>query len=550
MTGLARAAARFFLPSLCLACRTRPTEELFRGGVCADCWRGVPVPEAARCGRCDEALPGSPGGARCGRCLLDPPDFERLRAAAPYRGSARRILLAFKFQGADYLGARLAGLMAQRLGRADVDEVAAVPATFRARRARGYHPAEVLAAALARRLALPFAAGRLVKARETEIQSRLPAAARAGNVRGAFAVRGTPAPARPARRRRGHVGRDRARVRAPPGARRRAAPSPSGASRAPRAPTSTVDRSGGRVNPLNRLVVRTLPLVPKAVVRRIASRYVAGETLDEALALRAQPERRGLHGDARRARRGRHARWTRPRRPSSAYERALADDRRARASTRNISVKLTALGLKLDPARLPQAVRPHRRRRRERHGIFVRIDMEDSSVTEETIRIFLETRRALREGRHRPAGLPAPQRARTRARIAAVGGNVRVCKGIYVEPPSIAFQDREEIRRQLRRARRAAALGGLLRRHRDARSGARRAHARGRSRRLRLPREAYEFQMLLGVAGDLRRRLVADGHRLRVYVPYGDAWYAYSVRRLKENPSIAGHVVKGLFLGN
>jgi proline dehydrogenase len=66
-------------------------------------------------------------------------------------------------------------------------------------------------------------------------------------------------------------------------------------------------------------------------------------------------------------------------------------------------------------------------------------------------------------------------------------------------------------------------------------------------RRRNLPREAYEFQMLLGVAGTLRRRLVADGHRLRVYVPYGEAWYAYSVRRLKENPSIAGHVLMGLF---
>jgi proline dehydrogenase len=65
-------------------------------------------------------------------------------------------------------------------------------------------------------------------------------------------------------------------------------------------------------------------------------------------------------------------------------------------------------------------------------------------------------------------------------------------------------------------------------------------------RRLKLPRERYEFQMLLGVAGTLRRRLVAQGHRLRVYVPYGDSWYAYSVRRLKENPSIAGHVIKGL----
>ena len=83
-------------------------------------------------------------------------------------------------------------MTAERLGRPDVDEVTAVPATPRARRARGYHPAEVLAAALARRLDLPFAAGRLVKTRETEIQSRLPAAARSGNVCGAFHVRGTP----------------------------------------------------------------------------------------------------------------------------------------------------------------------------------------------------------------------------------------------------------------------------------------------------------------------------------------------------------------------
>ncbi len=67
--------------------------------------------------------------------------------------------------------------------------------------------------------------------------------------------------------------------------------------------------------------------------------------------------------------------------------------------------------------------------------------------------------------------------------------------------------------------------------------------------RLQLPREAYEFQMLLGVAGDLRRRLVSSGHRLRVYVPYGEAWEAYSLRRLKENPAIAGHVLKGLFGG-
>ncbi len=193
MIGLARAAARFLLPSVCLSCRRLSADDFFRGGVCRACWGSLPVPETDRCARCDEALPGAPDRTLCGRCLLDPPEFERLRAAAAYRGSARGILLAFKFQGADYLGARMAAAMAGRLQAPEADEVAAVPATRRGRRARGYHPAEVLGGAVARRLGVPFAAGRLVKVRDTEIQSRVPAAGRAANVRGAFAARGVPA---------------------------------------------------------------------------------------------------------------------------------------------------------------------------------------------------------------------------------------------------------------------------------------------------------------------------------------------------------------------
>jgi ComF family protein len=189
---LARAAARFVFPSTCLACG-RDTPEFFRGGVCNACWDRIPAPEEGRCGRCDEALAAAPSAAECGRCLLDPPAFDALRAAAPYRGPARDVLLAFKFRGADYLAPRLAELMRRRLPEPDADEVAAVPATARARRARGYHPAELLAAAIARGLGLPIARARVVKTRETGVQSRLPLAERARNVRRAFAVRGTPA---------------------------------------------------------------------------------------------------------------------------------------------------------------------------------------------------------------------------------------------------------------------------------------------------------------------------------------------------------------------
>lgn len=193
MLELARATAGFLLPSRCLACARDEVDQFFRGGVCRSCWANIPLPAGGRCARCDESLPAAPAAEQCGRCLLDPPGFERLVAAAPYRDSAREILLAFKFRGADYLGERLAEEMLRRLPPADhCAEVAAVPATDRARRTRGYHPAEVMAVAIAKRLRIPFRRELLTKVRETQVQSRVPAAGRAANVRRAFRVDARP----------------------------------------------------------------------------------------------------------------------------------------------------------------------------------------------------------------------------------------------------------------------------------------------------------------------------------------------------------------------
>lgn len=191
-----RAAAAYFLPSRCLACDSRAVEGIFRGGVCEECWTTVPHPAVSRCEICDEPLPAE-GAARCGRCVIDPPPYRSLRAAAPYRGSARTILLAFKFRGADYLGERLAPVVVGRLANAGdarprIAEVVAVPATARSVRRRGYHPAELLARAISRQLAIPFVR-RLRKVRETERQSGLPLARRRRNVRGAFRANGLPA---------------------------------------------------------------------------------------------------------------------------------------------------------------------------------------------------------------------------------------------------------------------------------------------------------------------------------------------------------------------
>ena len=188
---IGRAAARYFLPSPCLSCEIRSVEEVFRGGVCSSCWRAVPKAVRPACPVCGEPL-AAEGAERCGRCLIHPPSFRSLRAAAPYRGSARSILLAFKFRGADYLGARLAEVVVERLSSEEIDasEVTAVPATARAVRRRGYHPAELLAEAVAAKLGVPFSPRRLLKIRETSRQSRLALEHRRSNVRGAFRADG------------------------------------------------------------------------------------------------------------------------------------------------------------------------------------------------------------------------------------------------------------------------------------------------------------------------------------------------------------------------
>ncbi len=195
LNSLVRAAANFLLPSRCLACRQGRVERFLRGGVCEACWESLPGLPQSRCGVCDELLDGldvaraGQEPSRCGRCLLTPPPFRSLKAAAPYLGSARRILIAFKFGGADYLAPRLARVLTDRRPAPEgVDEATAVPATARARR-RGDHAADLLGAAVASLLGVPFEPGRLVKIRSNERQSGLPLARRAQNVRGAFRAR-------------------------------------------------------------------------------------------------------------------------------------------------------------------------------------------------------------------------------------------------------------------------------------------------------------------------------------------------------------------------
>src|SRR5262249_14230908 len=172
-----------------------------------------------------------------------------------------------------------------------------------------------------------------------------------------------------------------------------------------------------------------------------------------------------------------------------------------------------------------------------RRGSFVRIDMEDSSTTDATLRLYRE----LRAAGHGNVGVVL--QSRLRRTLADVDGldNVRLCKGIYLEPAEIAFEEPGEVRTSFVRCLEALLDSGAdvgVAPHDELLVGEalRLVRARG------LGRDQYELQMLLGVRPERAGELVRDRHRLRVYVPFGTHWYEYSLRRLQENPAIAGYV--------
>ena len=273
---------------------------------------------------------------------------------------------------------------------------------------------------------------------------------------------------------------------------------------------------------LDRAIVRALPAVPRQVVRRLSSRYIAGTTLAEACDvvrdLNAQGKEATLDVLGEEVTLREEAIGLR-----DAYRRAL-DTIEEDGLRSNVSVKLTALGLKLDRglclADLTAVVEEA-----ARFGNFVRIDMEDSSTTSETLALY----RQIREEGHDNLGVVL--QAAMKRTLSDIGGlgdlrpNVRVCKGIYVEPPEIAYQEDEIIRLNFLDALEALFDIGsyvAIATHDDWLIG----EALALVERRGLGRDDYEFQMLLGVRAELGDGLVREGHRLRIYVPFGRRWYA------------------------
>ena len=289
---------------------------------------------------------------------------------------------------------------------------------------------------------------------------------------------------------------------------------------------------------LDRAIVRLLPAVPRPVVQKLSQRYIAGPELKD-----ARETVRELNAEGKSATIDVLGEEITNEEDAAAivraYQDVFADIQRCDLDS-GVSVKLTALGLNLGydvcRANLSTVVEDAAAR-----GNFVRIDMEDSSTTDDTLRLYRE----LRETGHDNVGvvLQAMLR-RTQNDIRALADlkpSVRLCKGIYVEPPEIAYQDFDEVRASFARALEELLDTGShvgIATHDEwlLDEGRRLVAERG------LAQSDYEFQMLLGVRPELGDELVRAGHRLRIYVPFGRHWYEYSLRRLQENPKIAGYI--------
>jgi len=281
-----------------------------------------------------------------------------------------------------------------------------------------------------------------------------------------------------------------------------------------------------------------VPLLPRPIVWSVAKKYVAGPTVEDALRATVDLERKGklvsldVLGEQF---------LTREQVMSmmAEYERALSELEHDHPSA-TLSVMMTGFGLRLDPHLCWENLRRLASDAAER-AIGITLNMEDSTTVEETLDVY----RRLRADGFDGVGIVLQSCLRRTlddvAALAHLRPRVRIVKGIWHEPESVAYLDAEMIRRNyVAIVERIVASGGypevathdewLIERCLGLLAG--------------LSPTQYEFQMLLGVTPKRGDRLIAGGHRLRVYVPYGKDWYAYSLRRLRENPEMAQYIAR------
>lgn len=273
-----------------------------------------------------------------------------------------------------------------------------------------------------------------------------------------------------------------------------------------------------------------------------ARRFIAGETVEEAVLAVAPLQARGLRLTLDYL--GESVSSVDAAAAAAAEYTRIIDAVVASGVERNISLKLTQLGLDVDRA---TAVDNMRRilEPADRHGFFVRIDMENSPHTGVTLDI-LET---LWQQGHRQVGTVIQSCLKRSGadvdRLNVLGARVRLVKGAYKEPKTIAYQDKGDVDAQFIELMRVLLDAGhypAIATHDPAMIESTKAYAASRGH----AKDRFEFQMLYGIRRDLQASLVAEGYTVRVYVPFGKQWYPYFMRRLGERPANVWFVLKGL----
>jgi proline dehydrogenase len=279
--------------------------------------------------------------------------------------------------------------------------------------------------------------------------------------------------------------------------------------------------------------------MPKPVVGFFSKKYIAGETLQDAVDFVKKLNSKGIYATMDVLGESVANKSESIKCKNEALEVLEAIEKNKLMA--NLSIKPTQMGLAIDEQFAYEQILELVKKAAE-YKNFVRIDMEDSPFTDKTLNLY---KRIFEYHKNVGVVIQAYMKRSFNDVVSLnkIGTNYRLCKGIYVEPASIAYKGKQEVRDNY--------LKILDQLFKDGNYVGIATHdkplidaAYARIKEKNISKERFEFQMLLGVREDLRDKINADGYKIRIYVPFGKDWYAYSVRRLKENPSVAGTIAK------
>lgn len=296
---------------------------------------------------------------------------------------------------------------------------------------------------------------------------------------------------------------------------------------------------------LNKSIVNFVKLLPKSIVHIFAKKYIAGVDLQDAVNVVKLLNAKGIFATLDVLGEAIKTKDEAIDEKEECFKVLNAIDQNNLKA--NLSVKPTSLGLSIDENFFYNQLREVLTHAKKLNN-FVRVDMEDSPYTSSTLRIF----KKLQSEFDNVGIVVQAYLKRTENDVKDLNStktNYRLCKGIYIEPDEIAYKNKQSIRdnylKLLEMMLKNGSYVGIATHDDYLVNGAYRIIDD-----MKLSKDKYEFQMLYGVTEKLRDKINSDGHKIRIYVPYGKKWYAYSIRRMQENPEIAGHIAKSIFKFN